>query len=122
MRILSFILFSLVGIAEVAAQDCPSGPFQCVPWAGGTGNPPAPPPPPPFILVDPLYIKPERFDGFIGIGEGTRLSILKGPIPENAMKLIKPFQGSLDGTKIYVLPTNGGEASKYIMFKGSNIQ
>lgn len=127
MRMVFIALLTFWG-ATAGAQPvpgCPSGPFKCVPWnpPGDGGNPALPPPP--FFEVEPRFIQPERFDGFIGSGRGTDLQIREGALPDGLRALIESQGIIMDPDRLYVLPreSSGVEIEgDYIMFNGVRIE
>jgi hypothetical protein len=105
--------------------ECPPGPFDCVPWnpRGGGGNPA--PPPPPFFEVEPRFIQPERFNGFIGNGRGTHLEIHEGTPPDGLRELVESYGISMDPDRLYVLPSGSSSVDiegDYIIFNGVRIE
>lgn len=122
-------VFVLLGFGSVTLaqtnSECPPGPFECVPWdaPGGTGNPA--PPPPPFFEVEPSFILPQNFQGYLARGNGFTLEITEEELPETARRLLDGYAKDMDPTKLYVMPfteQNSGTGSSYILFNGVGLE
>ena len=102
-------------------SECPSGPFYCFPWnSPGDGVNPVPPVPP-FFEIQPKFIQPESFQGYVARGDGSTLQIKEQTVPDAIREALKGYRDTMDPAKLYVFPDQGfqaGNGSGYLIFNG----
>ncbi|MCQ0093381.1 hypothetical protein [Roseovarius sp. M141] len=118
MALAVFLGLSVTANAQPVFK-CPPGPFECVPWGGGGGDPA--PPPPPFFEVQPKFIHPESFQGYVARGDGSTLQISEEAVPDEIRDAVESYRDTMDPAKLYLIPDHGvqaGNGSGYLIFNG----
>ena len=117
-RILMCLLLSISGL--VYAQDCPPGPFDCIPW-GPSPSPtgPGPVPPPPFFIIAPK--QPDDLSDIYDYANKQPNLMLINEDAKAKIEIIRRAQESnilLDDDSLYYFSHISG---KNVIFKGSEI-